>query len=76
MTKDAIKALRIRAGLNKARWADALGVRWITINRWERGETKPHGSAVKLMESLAHGEVREQGYGAQAFGAAQPQGGK
>ncbi|MGB4587428.1 MAG: helix-turn-helix domain-containing protein [Rectinemataceae bacterium] len=37
-----VKTFRNTLGLNQKALAQALGVSYATINRWERGHTEPH----------------------------------
>jgi len=48
-----IKALRERLGWSKQRLADEVGVRWITVNRWEHGVTAPSRLALLRLNLLA-----------------------
>lgn len=41
MTPDAIKLLRQKLGLSQEQFAAQIGVSFGTVNRWERGRTKP-----------------------------------
>src|SRR5687768_6019332 len=63
-----IKALRERLGLTQAALAERLGVSFVSVNRWENGQSRPTplawrqivaleaetGSTRTLRESLAH----------------------
>lgn len=39
---DEVKTLRNVLGLSQKAFAQALGVSYATINRWEMGHTEPH----------------------------------
>ena len=45
-----IKAVRERTGVSQSRFARHLNVSTITIGQWERGERKPSGTALKLLQ--------------------------
>ena len=45
-----IKAVRERTGVSQSRFARHLNVSTITISQWERGERKPSGTALKLLQ--------------------------
>ncbi len=47
-----IKKLRESLGLSTQELADKFGVARYTINRWERGITKPHPVFEKMLEKL------------------------
>jgi DNA-binding XRE family transcriptional regulator len=54
-----LKACRERLGLSQQRVAQALGVSWGTVNRWEVGSGDPSPMAVSQIERwLAEHEVR------------------
>lgn len=48
---DRIKELRKKKGLSQAELAEAMGVHFAQVSRYERGETKPNAEA---MTKLAH----------------------
>ncbi len=52
MTNGEIKELREKLGMTTQQFADRVGVRRYTINRWERGITKPHAVFTKILEEL------------------------
>ena len=60
METSELKALRVKAGMTKAKWADRLGVRWVTVHRWENGERVPGEPVVRLMSLLAEQEAAER----------------
>ena len=47
-----IRALRIRLGLTQGEMAERLGVAYASVNRWERGRTKPNALAWREIERL------------------------
>lgn len=58
-----IKRLRGRLGLTQQALADRLGVSFVTVNRWENGQTKPSQlpwSQLRQLEMAIGGEVREE----------------
>ena len=61
MTTNDLKALRTKAGMTKAKWADALGVRWTTVHRWETGGSVPGEPTIRLMERVAREAASEGG---------------
>jgi len=48
-----IKALRKRIGLTQVQFARAVGVSFVTVNRWENGHTSPSPLARKYMAKVA-----------------------
>lgn len=52
MTKEEIRALRIRLGLTQAEMAERLGCHLRTYQQWEYGRRKPSATTVKLLEML------------------------
>ncbi|MDX6270022.1 MAG: putative transcriptional regulator [Acidobacteriota bacterium] len=48
-----IKKLRSKLGLTQEQLAKALGVSWITVNRWERKKCSPSPLAVEKLRDLA-----------------------
>lgn len=49
LTPDKIKTLRLKNKVSQAVMAALLNVKPTTIQKWERGETKPDGAALKLL---------------------------
>jgi putative transcriptional regulator len=52
MTAGEIRAIRAAAGMTQAEFAAALGSDLRTVQRWEAGDRKPRGAAVKLLEQI------------------------
>ena len=52
--------MRRRLGLTQADFADLLGVSFVTVNRWERGKTRPSERAVKRLRAAATGQLGRQ----------------
>jgi putative transcriptional regulator len=50
MTPEQIKSFRIRMGMTQAKLAHILGVQQATLNRWEKGHSKPSPLALKRLE--------------------------
>jgi len=50
--KEHIKAIRKELGLTQVAFADALGVSFATVNRWENDRTIPSKLALSALESL------------------------
>ncbi len=48
-----IRELRIREGASQAVFARHLGVSTNLISQWERGEKKPQGASLKLLNLVA-----------------------
>ena len=67
MTPNQIRSLRRTTGLTQQQFADLLGVSFVTLNRWENGQTKPSAMGVAKLKELsdkqlsANTEVAEQG---------------
>jgi DNA-binding transcriptional regulator YiaG len=52
-----VKETRKRLGLTQVQFAQVLGVSFQSVNRWERGKTKPLPIVLKQIEVM----VREMG---------------
>jgi len=48
-TPDQVKALRVKNGLSQPVFARYLNVSDKLIKKWEQGESKPKGSALKML---------------------------
>lgn len=57
MTPEAIRTIRKTLGLSQERFAQKLGVSFATVNRWEKGRSKPTGLSVGILESVRMAEV-------------------
>ncbi len=66
MNPNQIRFLRQTTGLTQQQFADLLGVSFVTLNRWENGQTKPSAMGVAKLKELsdkqlsAHTEVAEK----------------
>ena len=49
---DDIKQIRKRTGLSQVMFAGSLGVSPKTVESWENGRNKPHGSSCRLLEVI------------------------
>lgn len=64
VTGAEIRAFRERLGMTQQELADALGVHYMTVGRWERGEMEPSpllGRALRDLERERTTEEREHG---------------
>lgn len=52
-----IKKIRHKCLMSQTEFADALGVSFATVNRWESGKSKPNFKTMKLINNFceAHG---------------------
>ena len=52
-----IRAIRHKCLMSQMEFAEALGVSFATVNRWESGRSKPNFKTMKLINSFceAHG---------------------
>jgi putative transcriptional regulator len=50
LSPSAIRAIRRQAGLSQALFATALNVPVSLVSQWERGEKKPSGPSLKLLD--------------------------
>jgi len=48
-----IKAVRAKVGMTQAEFAAAFGISLGTLRHWERGDRKPHGPALVLLNVVA-----------------------
>lgn len=47
-----VKSIREGLGLTQAQFGHLVGVDQSTISNWEKGETRPRGPAIKVIESV------------------------
>ena len=52
MEPHEIKTTREKLGLTQKELADALGVSFATVNRWEKGRAKPQKDRIERLRSL------------------------
>jgi DNA-binding transcriptional regulator YiaG len=57
-----VKETRKRLGLTQVQFAQVLGVSFQSVNRWERGKTKPLPIVLKQIEVMVR-EMGENGSG-------------
>ena len=55
-----IRDLRLVLGLNRAEFAQRLGVSVSTVSRWEVGQMKPRHLARRALEQLASNVVEQR----------------
>ena len=48
-----VKAVRERTGLTQEQFAAKFAIRLGTLRHWERGDRKPHGTALVLLNVIA-----------------------
>lgn len=53
MTGQAIRQLRERFNLSQAMLAEYVNMSVVTISKWEKGDKKPNGAALRLLNMLA-----------------------
>lgn len=61
-SNDEIKAVRNKAGMTQAVFANYLGVSKKTVEAWELGRTHPTGPANRLIEMLDSGNIDNLAY--------------
>ncbi|MCC7227278.1 MAG: helix-turn-helix domain-containing protein [Burkholderiaceae bacterium] len=49
-----VKALRVRVGMTQEQFAARFGFSAATLRHWERGDRKPRGPALVLLNVIAH----------------------
>ena len=47
-----IKSLRISLGMSQSQFSEALGVKVLTVSKWEQGINPPSGSSLRLLQML------------------------
>lgn len=52
MNGEAIRALRGRFNLSQAMLAEYVNMSVMTVSKWERGEKKPNGAALRVLSTL------------------------
>lgn len=50
----AIKEIRIKSLLSQNDFANAIGVSFSTVNRWEKGHAAPNYKALKKIREFCH----------------------
>ena len=50
----AIKEIRMKSLLSQNDFANAVGVSFSTVNRWEKGHTAPNYRALKKIREFCH----------------------
>lgn len=48
-----VKNLRLNIGMSQSEFASAFGISVSTLRHWERGDRKPHGPALVLLNVVA-----------------------
>ena len=61
MDKEEIRRLRHLAGLTQEKLAQELGVAHATVQRWERGKSKPTQLAQKALRQFFKKQLRTRG---------------
>ena len=59
MSPEEIKDIRVRLEMSQQALAELVGVSLNTVNRWERGHTRPLRMARRRLEELASKARRE-----------------
>ncbi len=52
MTKEDIKALRVKRMLSQAEMGEVVGVKPITILRWEAGQSVPRARHLRILTTM------------------------
>ena len=47
-----VKAIRAKVNMSQSEFASALGISVATLRHWERGDRKPHGAALALLNAV------------------------
>lgn len=53
MPRISLEAVRVNAKFTQKEWAKKLGVSNVTVVNWEKGETEPSLSQVRMMSELS-----------------------
>lgn len=53
MPKISLKAVRVNAKMKQKEWAKILGVSQATVINWEKGNTEPNLSQLRIMSKLS-----------------------
>lgn len=75
MKPDQIRQIRKALSLTQQQFAELLGVSFVTLNRWENGQSKPSSMGLAKLRDLAvreRGEVAEQSAGGDGEAAESP----
>lgn len=55
MNPEQIRELRRSLSLTQQQFAERLGVSFVTLNRWENGQSRPSAMGISKLRGLAHG---------------------
>ncbi len=53
ISSNKIRKLRISLGLSQEQFAQVLGIKKITVSKWEQGFNSPSGASLRLLEIIA-----------------------
>lgn len=53
MPKISLEAVRVNAGMTQKEWAKKIGVSNATVVSWEKGNTEPSLSQLRIMSELS-----------------------
>ena len=59
MTPEQIKEFRTKLGLSQEAMAHLIGISFATLNRWEKGVTKPRNLAIMRIKDLMKSQGRK-----------------
>jgi transcriptional regulator with XRE-family HTH domain len=57
MKAESIKALRLEKKMTQSQLGDICGVEKASVSKWEKGKNRPSGAALKILKSLAIGDL-------------------
>ena len=72
MNPNQIRSLRQTTGLTQQQFADLLGVSFVTLNRWENGQTKPSAMGAAKLQELSGKQPSMTGLAAAEEGRSEP----
>lgn len=55
MDKDEIRRIRHKLGWSQEKFAQSLGVSWVSVNRWEAGKNEPKPETIEKILKLVEG---------------------
>jgi putative transcriptional regulator len=66
MSGAQIRLIRERLGMSQMQFGQLLGVHWVTVSRWERGELKPSPYQQEMISNFQVAWRREKDIGQRA----------
>lgn len=66
MSGSEIRSIRERLGMSQLQFGQLLGVHWVTVSRWERGELKPNAYQTEMISNFRAASRNQKNVGQEA----------